>query len=1081
MCGIVGCILKRGRVAPLLHESLKRLEYRGYDSAGIATISEGKIFIKKDKGKIDDIHKELNLDDMPGNIGIGHCLHPDTYILTANGDVRKIKELPEICELLAYDFKNNKFVKAIGRVFKHRANKLLRIRTASTEIETTEYHKFYVFNSEKEQVIEKLARDLKKDDLLILPQEIKIRGSPKELKNIPIRIYYKPTEEGWALLQKLINKEENKAKLSRGLLSHIRRKSGNISIRVLQILNINPKEKYFKPINSVTSYIKFPNKTSPKLMRLLGYYFGDGSSNERSIKFKDKNIEILREYNKLIKELFLLEGKIVKGGKNYYVLKVNSVYLKKWLKKNFPDLMNKHFPHELGKLTDEEICAFIGGLFDAEGGVGKKAKSVFIGMSDVDAIRQLQIHLLRIGILASISYGSIDETGGSRPARLQIANKEYIGKFIDKVGKYISRSKLTEIEYVYNQLQGYAFNHIKIPVKKSVLYKKFHVKNIRGNGFLTLSTLTKVNNNDLIKYISKYLEAPIIYQKVYKIEEVNYDGYVYDIEVEKYGNFVANAIIQHNSRWATHGAPEKINAHPHTDCKGIVAVVHNGVIENFLELKQELIDRGHKFVSRTDTEVIPHLIEEELDKGENLYNAVLNSVRKLKGSFALAIISKVEPDKIICVRNESPLILGVSDDGLYCASDIPAILPYTNKIVSLKNGEIAILTKKSFEIRKIKDDSIVSREIQFINWTIEMAEKQGYPHFMLKEIHEQPISLRNALRLQEQYLNLISMFLDRGREIFLVAAGTSYHACLAASYMFSKLAKLATYPVIASEFIERYGDAIGIDSVILAVSQSGETYDVLNAVDYARMRAATVIGITNTVGSTLTRVSRAYIVQQSGPEIGVAATKTFTAQLIVLAQLALKLAKLRGKISQDEIDELNMKLHQMPDIIQKILREREDRVREIAKKYAHKKLFVFLGRGINTATAYEGRLKLLEISYIPSLAYSAAESKHGPIAIIEEGTPTIFIAPNDETRKDILGNIMEMKARGATIISICEEGDKEIIELSNDFIELPSGIPGILTPIPYIIPLQLFAYYVAVERGLDPDKPRNLAKSVTVP
>jgi glucosamine--fructose-6-phosphate aminotransferase (isomerizing) len=554
-------------------------------------------------------------------------------------------------------------------------------------------------------------------------------------------------------------------------------------------------------------------------------------------------------------------------------------------------------------------------------------------------------------------------------------------------------------------------------------------------------------------------------------------------EVHTKLNFLepASNITLGHSRWATHGAPTRENAHPHLDCKGEIAVVHNGVIENFLELKEELIEKGHKFVSRTDTEVIPHLLEEELEAGRSLCDATINVLKRLKGSYALAIVSTKEPDKIVCARNESPLVIGLSEQGMFCASDIPAILPYTNRIIVLNNGELAVLEPNKVTLKRLIDGATLSREPKTIEWSIEQAEKQGYPHFMLKEIHEQPTSLRNALRLQEQYLDLITTFLDRGDKIFLLAAGTSHYACIAASYMFSKLARLATYPVISSEFIENYGDSLGIDTVVLAVSQSGETYDTLKAVDYARMKAATVLGITNVVGSTLTRVSRAYIVQQSGPEIGVAATKSYTAQLLVLAQLALKLAKIRGKLSQDEIDELKTNLYNIPDMVENILEKREEKVKEIAKKYAKEKLFIFLGRGISTATALEGRLKLLEISYTPSLAYPAGESKHGPISVIEKGTPTIFICPNDETRKEILGNIMEMKARGAKIISVCEEEDQKIKNLSDDVIEMPKQIHPILTPIPYIIPLQLLAYYIAVERGLDPDKPRNLAKSVTVP
>ncbi|NIW16076.1 SIS domain-containing protein, partial [Candidatus Bathyarchaeota archaeon] len=336
-----------------------------------------------------------------------------------------------------------------------------------------------------------------------------------------------------------------------------------------------------------------------------------------------------------------------------------------------------------------------------------------------------------------------------------------------------------------------------------------------------------------------------------------------------------------------------------------------------------------------------------------------------------------------------------------------------------------------------------------------MAEKKGYPHFMLKEIYEQPICLRNALRVQEPYLELMTAFLDRAGEVFLVASGTSYHACLAASYMFSKLAFLATHPIIASEFVEQHGRAVNIDSTILAVSQSGETADTLAAVEHARLRAATVLGLTNIVGSTLTRVARVYVCQQSGPEVGVAATKTFTSQLSVLAQLALRLAKKRGKISHVEIEHLEEKLEQIPEVAEKILQSHGEKIRKLAKKYRDARCFFFLGRGISSSSAVEGRLKLLEVAYAPSIAYPAGESKHGPISLIEPGFPVIFICPRDETHKTIIGNIMEMKARGASIIAIIEEGDEEIKGLADDYIEIVKGVPEVLSPIVYVIPLQL--------------------------
>jgi glucosamine--fructose-6-phosphate aminotransferase (isomerizing) len=558
-----------------------------------------------------------------------------------------------------------------------------------------------------------------------------------------------------------------------------------------------------------------------------------------------------------------------------------------------------------------------------------------------------------------------------------------------------------------------------------------------------------------------------------KIEEVN--------KIHNLDDLPGNIGIGH-TRWATHGAPLQVNAHPHLDCSGQIAIVHNGIIENFAELKLELENRGHVFKSKTDTEAVAHLIEEILKANPtlSLADAVLEAVKRLEGSYAIAVISPKEPNKIICARNESPLVIGVNENAIYCASDIPAFLPLTNKAVVINDGELVTLSLEGFEIKKIADSSVVVREPKLIDWTPEMAVKQGYPHFMLKEIHEQSATLRNTLRLQEHYLDLMATFLDRAREVYLVACGTSYHACLAASYMFSKLAFLATYPVIASEFIEQHGKSVNIDSTILAVSQSGETADTLAAVNCARQRAATILGLTNVIGSTLTRVSRVYIGQQSGPEIGVAATKTFTSQLSVLAQLALRLAKKRGKISQDEMDYLAEKMEKLPDTVETVIRTQEEKVKQIAKKYKDAKTFFFLGRGISTATAYEGRLKLMEIAYVPAIAFPAGESKHGPISLIEPGFPVVFICPKDETHKIVIGNIMEMKARGASIIAVMEEGDEEIKSLADDWIEIPKGIPEVLSPIPYIIPLQLLAYYMAVERGHNPDMPRNLAKSVTV-
>ncbi len=556
-------------------------------------------------------------------------------------------------------------------------------------------------------------------------------------------------------------------------------------------------------------------------------------------------------------------------------------------------------------------------------------------------------------------------------------------------------------------------------------------------------------------------------------------GMVEDIEKRLGLSSLPGSLGIAHTRWATHGAPEQINAHPHTDCNNVVAVVHNGIINNFNEIKQRLIKAGHVFRSLTDTEVVPHLIEEHMRNGLDFKTAVFEAIKELEGSFALGIISSNAPDTLICVKKESPLIIGVGKNAMYCSSDVSSLVPFTKKVVVLDDGEVAVLTHSTYEVYRLPDFSRKKKEPMKIDLKVEDAYKSGFQHYMLKEIYEQPTALSYTIRLQEHYLNLMADLLDRSKEIYIVAAGTSYHAGLVGSYLLSKMARLVAIPVVASEFISNYGDALGVESTILAISQSGETFDVLKAIEHAKSRAATILGITNVLASTLTRVSRVYIHQQSGPEIGVAATKTFTGQLAVLYQLALIAGKRRGKLSQRELDDLKEAIYDVPHLVEETLKKTDSVVKELAKKYSRSSFFMFLGRGLSYPIALEGRLKLLEISYIPALAYPAGESKHGPISLIDKGVPVIFVAPRDENRKYVLSNIEEMKARGAIIITLGDEGDDELKELSDDYIGLPNVNP-LLAPIPYVVPLQLFAYYTAVLLGRDPDRPRNLAKSVTV-
>jgi glucosamine--fructose-6-phosphate aminotransferase (isomerizing) len=534
-----------------------------------------------------------------------------------------------------------------------------------------------------------------------------------------------------------------------------------------------------------------------------------------------------------------------------------------------------------------------------------------------------------------------------------------------------------------------------------------------------------------------------------------------------------------HTRWATHGAPTMLNAHPHTDCMGSIAIVHNGIIENFLALKKELQELNHVFTSRTDSEVIAHLVEEFLKRGERLEEAFRRALLRLEGSYAVALISARHPNLLLAARMESPLIVGVGGGFNMVASDITALLEMTRQMIFLSDGDMVALTANGYKIVRIEDGTTAERAVKTVDMTVEMAEKQGHPHFMLKEIFEQPETIRNALRLQIEYVDLVAELLDRGRSVFLVGAGTSYNACVAGSYLFSALARLPTFPVVASEFVPNYGSTIGVDSVILAVSQSGETADVLKALEFARMRACTILGVTNTVGSTLTRISRAYVLQNAGPEIGVGATKTFTSQIMVLAQIALRLARLRGKMAQYEMDEFKSVMTSTPRIVEEVLLEAGHQAKQLAERLADSRVVLFLGRGISTSTALEGRLKLMELSYIPCMTYPAGESKHGPISVIDRGIPTIFIVPPDEQRKLNLSSISEMKSRGAYVVVLGDRSDEELRQLADFYIGLPRTHP-LLTPITYVIPLQLLAYYTALARGLDPDRPRNLAKSVTV-
>ncbi len=535
-----------------------------------------------------------------------------------------------------------------------------------------------------------------------------------------------------------------------------------------------------------------------------------------------------------------------------------------------------------------------------------------------------------------------------------------------------------------------------------------------------------------------------------------------------------------HTRWATHGIPSMHNSHPHFDCKGGIAVVHNGVIDNFLELRKELKARGHSFGSETDTEIIPHLIEDWIADGLSLKEAVKEVTKRIEGTYAVVAMSVSEPDKIVVTRDGNPLVIGRKDTTSYVSSDIPAFLPMTNNMILLLDGEIATLSLNGIEIEKLSDGSHVNRDTIKISWTADQAQKGGFPHFMLKEIHEQPEAIRNTLRLRQESLDTAGKLILNADRVFFLAMGTSGHAAMAGRHMFASLGGVLPTFELASDFQDSVYRAINDNDLIIAITQSGETTDTIAAVKFAKKQGAKLLAITNVVGSSITRLADHTIITQAGPEIGVAATKTFMVQLTSLAQLGLTIGKLGSVIDTDVLREKRESLDRLPEIVSKVIATEEEHARQTARIYHESPSMLFLGRGLSMATAYEGALKLKEIAYNHAEGYSAGESKHGPIALVEDKYPVVFVAPNDGTRSRLIGNIMEMKSRGASIISVLEEGDEELMSLSDSIFSIPVGVEPEFSVMPYIVPLQLFSYYMATRKGYDPDKPRNLAKSVTV-
>jgi len=608
----------------------------------------------------------------------------------------------------------------------------------------------------------------------------------------------------------------------------------------------------------------------------------------------------------------------------------------------------------------------------------------------------------------------------------------------------------------------------------------------------------------IVGYVGTKQAYPILINGLKRLEYRGYDsagiallnsslkvykraGKVSDLESYINGNDTSGTIGIGHTRWATHGAPNDVNAHPQVSESGNITIIHNGIIENYASLKEELASRGHHFSSDTDTEVLVHLIEDiKTQSSVDLLEAVRMALNEVVGAYAIVILSKDNPDMLIAARKGSPLVVGIGENEFFLASDPTPIVSHTKNVVYLNDEEIAMVTRAGQLSIKTIQNKAKTPYVQELEMQLEALEKGGYPHFMLKEIYEQPTSVRDSMRGRlNAAQNRVSLMgikeylhkLAHARRIIMTACGTSWHAGLVGEYLIEDLARIPVEVDYASEF--RYRNPIIYeDDIVLSISQSGETADTLAAIELAKAKGATILGICNVVGSSIARTTHAGIYTHAGPEIGVASTKAFTAQVSVLALLALSLAKENGSISDSRFSQLVHELDAIPDKIKRLL-ENNEHIREIAEIFKDTSNFLYLGRGYNFPVALEGALKLKEISYIHAEGYPAAEMKHGPIALIDEAMPVVFLATNISAYDKIISNIQEVKARKGRVIAIVSEGDEVIKNLAEFVIEIPETEEP-LTPILSVVPLQLLAYHIAVMRGCNVDQPRNLAKSVTV-
>ena len=592
----------------------------------------------------------------------------------------------------------------------------------------------------------------------------------------------------------------------------------------------------------------------------------------------------------------------------------------------------------------------------------------------------------------------------------------------------------------------------------------------------------------IIGYVGYREALPILIDSLKRLEYRGYDSagvaVVHDgVTIAKDKGYIANleaklpklkgVVGLGHTRWATHGPPSKENSHPFYDCKERIALAHNGIIENYVDLRDELKGRGHSFRSQTDTETIVHLVEELYDG--NLEEAVRKALNRCTGTYAVTVVHADEPDKLVAARNFSPLVVGLGGDENYVASDIPALLKYTDRVLYIMDRELVVLRPRSVQIMDL-DGRPVTREPQRITWSLEDAERGGFEHFMLKEIHEQPQAIHNTLLGRMTEVDANGFFQNGFTGVKLLACGTSYHASLMGKYILEEIAKVPTTAELASEY--RYAPIPTERPLVLLLSQSGETADTLGAAREAKRRGCKTLGITNVVGSSLTRETDRTMYTRAGLEIGVAATKTFTAQVVALFLVAIRMGLERGTLDPEDANRLRDELRALPRHVQSVLNRTEE-IEALARTYAGARDMFFIGRGIEYPAAMEGALKMKEISYIHAEAYAGGELKHGPLALLTPETPIVAVVPRDRNYEKMMSNIGEVHARGSPVLAIGAEGDKDLSRFADHVLYVPK-VRDILYPVSVTIVLQLLAYYTARKRGCTIDKPRNLAKTVTV-